>query len=1477
MPIPNTKVFLSSSLTLTGGYRLLTEAPGDLLNTVTGTAVFPWIASIGDQNGDGLTEIITGAPGSDDKAVDAGRVYITFGQAAGGTTTTLGDSLTEIIVDGVRAGDRAGAAVGSISDLNGDGLDEILVGAPGFDRTGVTDMGAAFVLWGTGTPGGIDLGDPAQGTGNGKGYMIRGEAAGDEAGAALASIGDLNGDGLAEVLVGARLNDAGGTDSGAAYVVWGKATDSGVLLSNVAAGTGGFKIIGENSGDEVGTTISAIHDLNGDGLDDILVAAPQNDEGGNHGGAVYVVYGKPTGTAVDLGDVAAGTGGYKIVGTTQEKAGAAMRGIGDINGDGLADIAIGSPGSGGTPGSQNIYVVFGKSTTGNVSLAAVAAGTGGFKIIGEAGQNLDGMSFAASADFNRDGIVDFVLGTPYDEEGGKEAGAVYVIWGGVSTAVDLSLVAQGIGGAKIVGTAGSLTGTSVAAAGDLNGDGTADLIIGSPGTGESVSILYSPASWQPDNNIYGTSGIDIMGAGYGGRLKIGDGNDTVLGLAGNDQITTGLGNDWLEGGAGADAMMGGGGDDTYLVDNLGDTTVELDGEGNDTVIASINWALGDFIERLELAGAARVGTGNGLANELIGTAFNDTLDGAGGADMMSGGVGNDTYYVDDAGDVVDEAAGGGIDTVISSIDLTLGAEVERLTLAGAARIGTGNGLANLITGTAFDDTLDGAAGADTMVGGLGDDTYHVDNAGDVITEAAGAGTDRVIASVDYTLGANVENLELTGAARHGTGNALANMLTGTGFDDTLDGKAGADTMAGGLGDDTYVVDDSGDAVVENDGEGRDTVRASVDYTLGAFVEDLVLTAAGHTGTGNGLNNRLTGSDGNDVLDGGAGKDRMAGGLGDDTYVVDRATDLVTEGVGEGTDHVMSRGSYTLSDNVENLTLLTGGDTGTGNDLDNVLTGSDRADHLIGLGGNDILDGRRGADVMEGGLGDDTYYIDNPNDVVIENAGEGFDLVVVDSDWVLSGNIEAVRLTGTGHTAIGDAGNNRLSGEAGDDTLDGGDGDDIELGSGGDDTLISHSGIDVLAGGEGDDTYIVAGGQVHIEDFLGHDTLDCSEGIEDNYIDLSGGTTSHIENEDCDFGGGGTTSAPLDVQFLQDRTGSFADDIAMVRGLVPQIVSALQAVQTDSRFGESSFVDKPIGGFGAAGEWVYRTELALTSVAADLTATYNAMTTLNGLDAPEAQIEALMQLALRTSEVGFRADSARFVVLFTDAPFHVAGDGAAAGITTPNNGDAILDGTPEGTGEDYPMIAQLKGALEAANIIPIFAIAGGFQSTYQALADQLGRGTVVTLTANSSNVVDAITAGITAATVTIIEDAIGGEGNDTLTGNDAENHLAGNGGDDHLEGGAGDDTADYGRNSGRYSVFHTGADTYTITGKGAAAGDGTDTLTGMEFAKFADGTFALAALAAGVTVTGTTGNDVITPKNSAVGNGDDTLTGLEGND
>ena len=279
---------------------------------------------------------------------------------------------------------------------------------------------------------------------------------------------------------------------------------------------------------------------------------------------------------------------------------------------------------------------------------------------------------------------------------------------------------------------------------------------------------------------------------------------------------------------------------------------ELAGKGTDTVQSGVNFTLGAEIENLTLTGTAINGTGNGLDNVITGNAIANTLDGAAGADSLLGGDGDDTYVVDDLGDKVTELAANGTDTVKSSVNFILGAEIENLTLTGTAISGTGNTLDNIITGNASANTLDGATGADSLSGGGGNDTYVVDNAGDDVSEAGGSGTDTVQSSVNFTLGDDIENLTLTGTAISGTGNELGNVITGNASANTLDGATGADSLSGGDGNDTYIVDNVGDKVTELTGKGTDTVKSSVNFTLGADIENLTLTGTAISGTGNEL-------------------------------------------------------------------------------------------------------------------------------------------------------------------------------------------------------------------------------------------------------------------------------------------------------------------------------------------------------------------------------------------------------------------------------------------------------------------------------------------------------------------------------------------------------------------------------------------------------------------------------------------------
>jgi Ca2+-binding RTX toxin-like protein len=363
-----------------------------------------------------------------------------------------------------------------------------------------------------------------------------------------------------------------------------------------------------------------------------------------------------------------------------------------------------------------------------------------------------------------------------------------------------------------------------------------------------------------------------------------------------------------------------------------------------------------------------------------------------------------------------------------------------------------NGLGgdDVLTGAGGDDMIDGGSGADDMTGGAGNDTFIVDDAGDVVIELVNGGGDTVESSVSYRLVNYVEKLVLTGSANiDATGSSLANVLVGNDGNNVLDGRYGDDEMSGGDGDDTYVVNQSGDVVIEEEDEGTDIVQSSVSWTLGGHVEHLVLTGSGNTGgTGNALANSLTGNQGANRLDGGAGADVMAGKSGNDIYVVDDLGDQVVEldRANGGTDTVEASIGYKLAANVENLVLTGTGDIdGFGNSGANMLTGND---------GDNILDGGYGADQMSGGVGDDTYIVNEDGDVVIEEEDEGTDSVQSSASFVLGDHVESLKLTGTGNAdGTGNALANAISGNTGANRIAGGLGNDVLKGGGGTDTFV----------------------------------------------------------------------------------------------------------------------------------------------------------------------------------------------------------------------------------------------------------------------------------------------------------------------------------------------------------------------------------------------------------------------------------------
>jgi uncharacterized repeat protein (TIGR02059 family) len=608
----STPTNLSAIAAGTGGFVI----NGEVLGDNSGISV----SGAGDVNGDGLEDVIVGAS----RAIGAaGRSYVVFGNS-GGVAVELSDvaeGTGGFVINGLGACDYSGGSVAAAGDVNGDGLADLIIGAAG---GGAANGGHSYVVFGR-SGGNVDLDDVVEGIG---GFVINGQTDSDASGSSVAGAGDVNGDGLADLIIGAPMANL---YLGRSYVVFGQTSPGVVELSDVAAGTGGFVIDGGSGFDHIGVGIcvAGAGDVNGDGFADLLVGADQtNPYFRDHAGRSYVVFGSGELTGFDLSDLVGTSvtgvedGGIAIIGEANEDfSGRSVAAAGDVNGDGLADLIIGAHLKDLIAGTDvgRSYVVFGKAPdTLPIELSEIAAGTGGFAISGQNEHDHSGISVAGAGDLNGDGLADLLIGANQAQSSSPPAGLTYVVFGRTATTeVLLSAIAAGTGGFVINGeNANDRNGTSVAAAGDINGDGLADLIVGAYradfdfGTDPENDAGRSYVIFGSTTGSFSQTAVDQLGNGT---------SQTLTGSSDAQTIAGGGGDDTIEGGGGADVLLGGAGDDILAID---DTTVDaleaaFGSGGNTAQLARIDGGSG--IDTLRLDGADMVLDLTLITNQGAGT------------------------------------------------------------------------------------------------------------------------------------------------------------------------------------------------------------------------------------------------------------------------------------------------------------------------------------------------------------------------------------------------------------------------------------------------------------------------------------------------------------------------------------------------------------------------------------------------------------------------------------------------------------------------------------------------------------------------------------------------------------------------------------------------------------------------------------------------------------------------------------------
>jgi hypothetical protein len=628
------------------------------------------VSAAGDVNGDGLTDLIIGAP---DASLKNGRSYVVFGKTSGTAIDliSVANGSGGFVINGDSLSESSGYSVSAAGDVNGDGLADLIVGAP-FSNNPV---GGSYVVFGKTTGSAINLAQIRNGSG---GFGIAGGVSRNIyefdsqnsvdrlntdfapfmlSGFSVSAAGDVNGDGLADLIMGAPLSS---NASGWSFVLFGKNSGSLINLWDVIDGFGGgFVIKGASAWKSSGLSVSSAGDVNGDGLADLLVGATKD------GGRSYVVFGKKSIAAIELSAVENGSGGFVVNGdSSSTSSGFSVSAAGDVNGDGLADLVLSTPRV--NSGEGRTYVVFGKTSGVPLALTAMAAGVGGFVINGDSNSYGSGYSVSAAGDVNGDGLADLIIGAPFAN---GFSGRSYVVFGKTSgMAMDLSAVASGVGGFAIDGDSPYESfSNSVSAAGDVNGDGLADLIVGAPGANNGGGRSY--VIFGNTNGAFVQTAVDWMGTDAADTRSDNGTASTLVAGAGNDSLTATAAS-VLYGGAGKDSFtisqamitalqspMGQGGNLDQLVRIDGGGGIDkivLSGSGltfDLTLVANQSASNPDGGSRID---SVEIFDITGTGNNTLKLTSKDVLE-LGSAKLFSSGLRQELLVMGNKGDTVDLA------------------------------------------------------------------------------------------------------------------------------------------------------------------------------------------------------------------------------------------------------------------------------------------------------------------------------------------------------------------------------------------------------------------------------------------------------------------------------------------------------------------------------------------------------------------------------------------------------------------------------------------------------------------------------------------------------------------------------------------------------------------------------------------------------------------------------------------------------